>query len=256
MLTATERPEDFREVTDKEKATIEAADEAWVRPPQSFIDKWISAGLINGVQYSSYKEDSDKPFILNGIPHTYQEALETYHKTAVNYDGNIDQIFYGFNRLKTNFPIPFSRVSNKSAKDICFGCTNLQVFVWCAGNGYNSPTQMNNAFRGCVNLEEIKGIIGSTYANYSYWVDTFRNCKKLREIRIKVATGSLSFEWSPLLSYESLRYLVDNPSKTGGTTITVHPDIYAKLTDETNTEWHQVLIDAAAKNIQFATTTT
>ena len=36
-------------------------------------------------------------------------------------------------------------------------------------------------------------------------------------------------------------------------TITVHPDVYAKLTDESNTEWHNVLMDAMAKNISIAT---
>ena len=38
-----------------------------------------------------------------------------------------------------------------------------------------------------------------------------------------------------------------------GATITVHPDVYAKLTDETNTEWHALLALAAEKNITFAT---
>lgn len=37
-------------------------------------------------------------------------------------------------------------------------------------------------------------------------------------------------------------------------TITVHPSVYSKLTDESNTEWHKVLLDAAEKNITFATT--
>ena len=36
--------------------------------------------------------------------------------------------------------------------------------------------------------------------------------------------------------------------------VSVHPDVYSKLTDEANTEWYQILLDAAEKNIQFATT--
>ncbi len=57
---------------------------------------------------------------------------------------------------------------------------------------------------------------------------------------------------SPLLTLGSFEYMVEQGA--GGITITVHPDVYAKLTDETNAEWHKVLTDATAKNITFATT--
>lgn len=48
--------------------------------------------------------------------------------------------------------------------------------------------------------------------------------------------------------------MVTNAANTAAITITVHPDVYAKLTDEDNAEWHQILIDAEDKNIQFVTT--
>lgn len=44
-----------------------------------------------------------------------------------------------------------------------------------------------------------------------------------------------------------------NAANTSAITITVHPDVYAKLTDESNAEWYAVLTAAAAKNITFAT---
>lgn len=59
---------------------------------------------------------------------------------------------------------------------------------------------------------------------------------------------------SPLLSLASFQYMVDNAYNTAPITITVHPDIYAKLTDATNAEWYAVAEAAAAKNIAFATT--
>ena len=44
------------------------------------------------------------------------------------------------------------------------------------------------------------------------------------------------------------------PELSSTATVTVHPTVYAKLTDTTNTQWHKVLTDALAKNITFATT--
>lgn len=37
-------------------------------------------------------------------------------------------------------------------------------------------------------------------------------------------------------------------------TVTVHPEVYAKLTDEANAEWHALVAQAAARNITFLTT--
>ena len=46
----------------------------------------------------------------------------------------------------------------------------------------------------------------------------------------------------------------ESPFNSKAITITVHPDVYAKLTDESNADWHALMASAAAKNITFATT--
>ena len=48
--------------------------------------------------------------------------------------------------------------------------------------------------------------------------------------------------------------MVEHAYNTSPVTITVHADVYAKLTDESNTDWHALMTSAAAKNITFATT--
>ena len=75
---------------------------------------------------------------------------------------------------------------------------------------------------------------------------------------------SLSMAHSPKLSLDSISYMVANAANTATITITVHPDVYAKLTGDTTnaaaatlTEeeaaaWQQVLADANVKNISFA----
>lgn len=80
------------------------------------------------------------------------------------------------------------------------------------------------------------------------------NLPMLEEIRIKSARYNVEINDSPFISIESLRYLIENAANTGAITVTVHPEVYAKLADENNTEWHAVWTAAQAKQISFATT--
>lgn len=75
----------------------------------------------------------------------------------------------------------------------------------------------------------------------------------LEEIRIKNASYDVEINDSPFISIESLRYLIENAANTVTRTVTVHPDVYAKLADENNTEWHAVWTAAQTRQISFAT---
>ena len=67
---------------------------------------------------------------------------------------------------------------------------------------------------------------------------------------------AINFSSAVKLSLDSFEFLVSNTgvSETHSLTITVHPEVYAKLTDEANAEWHSVNVAAQGKNIAFATT--
>lgn len=82
----------------------------------------------------------------------------------------------------------------------------------------------------------------------------FDKCAALEYLLLKVLKVSVSFQDSPLLSLDSLQYLVNNAANTSAITVTVHPTTYAKLTDTSNAQWHAVLTSAAQKQITFATT--
>lgn len=80
------------------------------------------------------------------------------------------------------------------------------------------------------------------------------SCPLLREARVKGTQSNVEIADSPLFSLASLRYLVDNAENTAAITVTVHPEVYAKLEDEGNAEWHAVWTAAQARQISFATT--
>ena len=57
---------------------------------------------------------------------------------------------------------------------------------------------------------------------------------------------------SPLLTLESFQYLIENATNTSAITVTVHADVYAKLTDPQQAEWYAVNTAAQGKQISFA----
>ena len=121
------------------------------------------------------------------------------------------------------------------------------------------------AFHTCGSLRAIDGILDFT-AEHDPLAFTFRWCDELREVQVKGLNSNAILAESSHLSLASMQYLVANATNTKAITITVHPDVYAKLTGDTTNaaaaalpsdvlaQWQQVLADAMAKNISFATT--
>ena len=93
--------------------------------------------------------------------------------------------------------------------------------------------------------------------------NTFKECKLLEHVLISnFHGGNLSFIDSPRLNYTSLRWLVDKAKNTTVVTVTVHATTYGYLTGMTppseqvggtSEQWTQLMADAAARNISFAT---
>ena len=107
------------------------------------------------------------------------------------------------------------------------------------------------AFHTCGLLREIDGILDFT-AEQDPLTFTFRWCDELREVRIKGLNSNAYLAESRHISLASIQYLVENATNTKAITLTVHADVFAKLTDESNTEWHAVAVAALAKNITIA----
>ena len=120
------------------------------------------------------------------------------------------------------------------------------------------------AYANCSNLHSINP--GQRVLIYCTKPDMFENSKKLQNANFKIAGNfNLDIRWQPLISFASLQYLVDNAVNTSAITVTVHPDVYAKLTGDTTNSaaaalteaeaaaWQAVMTAAEAKNIDFAT---
>lgn len=105
--------------------------------------------------------------------------------------------------------------------------------------------------------KSLKAIIGEARgmfpaANPMKFVAGSNGFPALEYFRMQLV-ASLDLRTSPLITLDTFEFLIGHAANTSPITITVHPDVYAKITDETNTEWYALLDAAAAKDISFAT---
>ena len=164
-------------------------------------------------------------------------------------------------KMRGDLPGRFQRVSVRTITIYCEG-TNFPVNMAMAfyvasrletikftpmSNNMVGVKDMDSVFRYCSALQRVDGVINVSEAGNTITY-SFVGCVKLQEIRIHGIKNPVIFKDSPFLSVESVKYLVDNSANTAPITVTLHPDAYARLTDE-------IITAATAKQINFATET-
>ena len=194
---------------------------------------------------------------LNGLTLTYDEAvmiLSVYHTGG---DHSEDLVHHP---VRTNLPL-YSQWGINLTRFAEYN-TSLEVAnVNCVINGGYTTY----AFYGCKNLREIRGPIRHIVAKIDG--SAFLDCPKLESLDLRKLKSNLLLSNSPLLKLDSLDSIVTNAANgTTEITITVHADVYAKLTGDTTNEaaaaltadelsqWQALLAKAAGKHITFATT--
>ena len=162
-------------------------------------------------------------------------------------------------KMKAIFPFKL-KYQGGTTQFLFYGQKLITKAVWPSSSATSDAQFM---FDGCVALKEIQGtIIFESTCNVDY---TFRGCVALEEVSVTLRRASISFADSPKLSINSVRNINREKNDTAAITVTVHPDVFAKLTGDTSnaaaaalTEaelalWAQALDAAMKKNITFAT---
>lgn len=210
-----------------------------------------AAGIYGDIDHSHIEDGVSKPYYLNKIWMTYEEALDVCTEGVTQYPSPHPMT----SRVRTNLFIetPIYRgIVAVSLNNLCAYANGLETVRVSADDSFVMCSSMVNTFWECRNLRSVFGVI-DVY-NTTSLQQTFSSCVALEEIYLKRVRVSVKMSGLKSINLESLQYLVRNAVNTSAITITVHPDVYAKLTDENNAEWHRILADAALKNINFATT--
>lgn len=215
-----------------------------------FVDMWNQACVNYGKYDPVNAPDAEHPYLLNDLWLTYEESLAI---TLQYQSWGTNPVDYLWTGVKTNIPVrnSSSRTYNNSYNGLTV--VNLQ---------YIYPVLMY----ACLCGSELKRILN---LNAAYMTGLHLGCfnaPNLEVLQISNLKISLDLSKCPLINLASWQGMVNNAANTEGITVTVHGDVYAKLTGDTTNaaaaaltaeelaQWQQVLADAVAKNISFATT--
>ncbi|MDE6340431.1 MAG: hypothetical protein K2K97_11690 [Muribaculaceae bacterium] len=221
-----------------------------------FDDMWREAGgtvIIPGTTYS-----------LNGVNGiTYNEALSIYRTTASFpiINGSTGDAMGLQNRLTLKTAFPFNIGYTVSLRGF-----NPHVEVVCFNNPYADGAHVTNMRQTFINTKRVLTplVVNAINTSATEGFYSFGN-PKLEYILIAKLTINLPLGEMPKIELECFQYMITKAANTTPITITVHPDVYAKLTgdttnvaynnltDEEKQQWTALIEQAAAKNIQFAT---
>ena len=206
---------------------------------------YVAAGAVYNQNTGFYE--------LNGLTDITEEQMKTIYVQTnhMDYIENMSDVFSGYS-FRTNLGFRYSRHTNNrdfNLKNAFRENKQLEVLVLGPDNE-NWPMRCSSLQNFILNCVKVKKVIG--YLICSTRIDILE-VPLLEEIRIKHLQASFNANTSPNLSLESLQYLITNAANTSAITVTVHADVYAKIQDETNAEWHALIETAAAKQITFAT---
>lgn len=247
-ITADESIDDYKEVTPAQKATIEAADAKWEKPSEEFIAECKAIGV--GYNYSTGY------FEYNGLVDITTEQMRHIRNNygRLRVVGRLPDAEARTNISEKVFPSydPSPTHSlNLYEKFLLF----RKIEVIALGVGEEVwPINIRRAFSACKALKRIIGNIRlTTYASLYKESSTdyaFEDCVSLEDVRLIIngsVLNNINFKWSPRLSIASIEFIIDNRTDSQNITITLHPDAYARLTDE-------LIEKASARQITFATT--
>lgn len=210
---------------------------------------YVAAGAVYNQNTGFYE--------LNGLTDITEEQMRViYNACGGNPNStNLIEKYASMKNIRTNIPFHSASIGGYAEENVrfdamCIGCSVLEVFSLGVDTNI-IPNSVAYAFQSCAKLKSVIGIFN--FSRSPMVAKIFSGCGQLININIKSLKTSISFKDSPLLSLGSLRYLITNAANTSAITVTVHADVYAKIQDETNVEWHALIETAAAKRITFAT---
>ena len=147
--------------------------------------------------------------------------------------------------MRTYIPIAYNSNAIQHAYDATsplyiFGSnTSLEVLLWSAVKPFSlNPTyehaisaknDCRGMFSGCSKLK----IIGAlTLSGATDVGNMFQGCSALEYVFLRQIKKSISLSDSPNVAKESVLYSIVNAAPTSAITITLHPDAYARLAED------------------------
>lgn len=198
-------------IESRENATVEAIAASKLA---LFVDQFNAAAGPDGKYDPANAPDPQYPFYLNTLWLTYGEAIAIMLQLKTWGTSREDFVWYG---CVTNIP-KFS-----STREYSNSFHLLKVV--------NFSNMYPASFMVCLNSDNLTKILNLD-ATYLKKVSNSFNTPNLEVLEIRNLKISLDLSKCPLINLASWQGLVTNAANTEAITVTVHPTVYAKLTDE------------------------
>lgn len=210
-------------------------------------DLFVAAGAVWNSSSKSWTVGS-----VTGISNSVMTKIYSLSHNVLN-NSNWDSALYSVdipvNLPPRKAPNQFTNAVRVTAHS-AFTSSNFKTIYLCQGSSFVRFSNCTYLFHGCRQLVTIVGGVTFETSNNNA---ALTGCKSLQEIRIKQLRYNVDLKDSPLLTLESFQYLVEQATNTSAITVTVHADVYAKLTDPQQADWYAVNTAAQGKQISFAT---
>lgn len=231
-----------------------------------FNDMFNLAAGSDGGYKPSEAPDPAKPYLLNTLWLSYEEAVKIY---AIN-GADAGHILPDIGRRYSYY---FGAPLVYSVRTLFKVCGHTQSYGMFFGNAKLEVVNVDISgslawvFRGNSKLKTVLGTLDIsevTSGDNLIW-----DCALLEDVNLKGLRNNIRMRGCPKLSLATMQYLVDNASTAitaeKPVVVTVHADVFAKLTGDTTNEaaaaltddektaWAAVLTAATSKYISFAT---
>lgn len=221
-----------------------------------FDDLWIKAAGSNGTVDHTHTEDGvNNPYYLNEVWMTYEEALVVYNEYYADIESLNSRVVYGV----TNFAPPGKGAAITYSNFQALNAVTINVgedFLVASFTGW---------LRIAPKLTKIIGNINLQYWKTSIQSEQYLKTSALTDVSFYHLHNNFDISFLKSISLSSMQYMVNNSTATTSITVTVHPDVYAKLTGDTTNaaaaaltsdelaQWTALATTANSKNISFAT---
>lgn len=231
-----------------------------------FNDMFNLAAGSDGGYKPSEAPDPAKPYLLNTLWLSYEEAVKIYAINGADAGHVLPDIgrrysYYFGAPLVYSVRTLFKVCGHTQSYGMFFGDAKLEVV------NVDISGSLAWVFRGNSKLKTVLGTLDIsevTSGDNLIW-----DCELLEDVNLKGLRNNIRMRGCPKLSLATMQYLVNNASTaiTAGSpvVVTVHADVFAKLTgdmtneaaaaltDDEKTAWAAVLTAATSKYISFAT---
>lgn len=209
-------------------------------------DLFVAAGAVWNTSSKSWTVGT-----VTGISNSVMTRIYSLSHNVLN-NSNWDSALYStdipVNLPPRKAPNQFTNEINVTARTT-FTSSKFKTIYICPELMYVRFANCGYAFCKCRQLVTIVGRM--TFEDNSNNT-AFVLCESLQDIRIRLLRYNVNLKDSPLLTLESFQFLVENATNTSAITVTVHADVYAKLTDPQQADWYAVNTAAQGKHISFA----